>query len=150
MGHVNEILWWPDGAALPYTGGVAASNSFVSQWADKRSAPWFSISVVLRGTGTIAGTLSLETSNAIEGGAAGQTGGGGGYGQPAPGISGTKANPDDYASLGVSTAVAAQGKFQLMPSIPVGARWVRVRYTATTSAAGQTASVYWNGIFSST
>lgn len=147
--HANDRLWWPDGAALPYTAGTAASNSFVSQWADKRSAPYFSLSVVIRGTGTIAGTLSLETSNAIEGGAPGQSGGGGGYGQPAPGISGTAGNPDDYSSLGITAAVAAAGSFQFVPDIPVGARWVRVRYTATTSAAGMSASVYWNGIFSS-
>ena len=142
--HANDFLLVPDGKKL-----TTANNSFVSNWADKRSAPYFSISVVIRGTGTIAGTITFETSNAIEGGAAGQSGGGGGYGQPSPGISGTAGNPDDFSSVGVTIAVTAAGTFQWLPTIPIGARWVRARYTATTSAAGMTASVYWNGIFSS-
>jgi hypothetical protein len=141
----NQVLLSPDPKPL-----TTANNSFVSQWFDKRSAPFVSLSVVIRGTGTIAGAITFETSNAIDGGLPGQPGGGGGYGQPAPGASGTTGNPDDYVTFpSVSLAVAAQGSFQWNPEFPVGARWVRARYTATTSAAGQTASVYANAAFSS-
>lgn len=142
--HANDRLLWPDPKTL-----TTANNSFVTQWADKRSAPYIGVSVVIRGAGTIAGTLILEASNAIEGGAPGQSGGGGGYGQPAPGFSGTAGQPDDTLSTGFTIPVAAAGVFQFQPNIPLGHRWVRVRYTATSSAAGMTASVYWNGVFSS-
>jgi hypothetical protein len=65
-------------------------------------------------------------------------------------VSGTAANPDDLVTFpGVSIAVAAQGAYQWNPEFPIGARWVRAVYTATTSAAGQTASVYANAAFSS-
>ena len=134
----NLILLVPDGLAL-----TAGNNSFTSNWADKRSAPYFGISVVIRGTGTIAGAITFQASNAIE-----QTGGT--YGAPNPGISGTAGNPDDLITIaGVSLTVSAQGAFQWDPTVPYGFRWVRAVYTATTSAAGQTASVYYNGAFSS-
>lgn len=143
----NIPLIVPDGLTL-----ASGDNSFVSNWADKRSAPYFGVSVVLRGTGTIAGSLTIETSNALEGGQPGQIGGGGGYGQPAPGLSGTAANPDDALTYpGSATAVSqsATTPYQWSNTTPIGARWVRVRYTAETSSSGITASCYFNGVFSS-
>jgi hypothetical protein len=143
--HSNLPLTVPDNVVLP-----SANNSFTSSWADKRSAPYFGISIVIRGTGTIAGTIHFQFSNAIEGGAPGQSGGGGGYGQPAPGVSGTAGNPDDATTYaGWDIAVASAGVYQLTPTYPTGHRWVRVKYVASSSAAGMTASVYFNGTFSS-
>lgn len=139
--NTNVLLLVPDNAAL-----TAANNSFKSNWVDKRSIAFFGVSVVIRGTGTIAGAITFQTSNALDGGQPGQLGGGGMGGIPAPGATGTAGNPDDAVTVpGVSLAVAAQGAYQWIPEFPIGSRWVRVVYTATTSAAGQSASVYFNG-----
>ena len=145
---MNEYLELisPDGAAL-----ATANNSFISNWADKRSCPYIGISVVIRGTGTITGTLTLETSNILERK-------GGTYGGPDAGISGTTVanglatpnnttNPDDLLTYGGSVAVSQSvtTTYHFEPTVPMGAHWVRVRYVASLSTAGETVSIYFNG-----
>lgn len=150
MANSNIKLLSPDGVTLP-----TVSNSFKSLWADKRSAPYFSISVVLRGSNVIGGTLSIWVSNSVE--TLGAS-----YGGPDPGISGslavggalvTPVVPDDAFELGSgvcpSQTITQVGSYTFIPLIPIGTRWVQVQYAATTSAAATTASVYFNGIFSS-
>lgn len=143
----QDKLISPDGAAL-----ATANNSFISNWVDKRSCPYLGISVVIRGTGTITGTLTLETSNAVERQ-------GGTYGGPDQGISGAvvpnglatpnnTTNPDDFHTYGGSIAVnqSATTAYAFEPTVPIGSHWIRVRYVATLSTAGETVSIYWNGI----
>ena len=133
--YINTLLLAPDNTTL-----TTANNSFVSNWADKRSCPYFSISVVLRGTNNTQGTLTIETSNAIE-----QSGGT--YGKPQPNPITGSGDPDDVLQLGGSQAVnqTKTTSYQFNPGVPVAARWVRVRYVASSSVAGITASVYFNG-----
>ena len=130
----------PDNLAL-----AAGNNSFVSNWADKRSIPFPTISVVLRGTNNTQGTLTLEVSNVPEKG-------GGTYGFPSPNpISGT-GDPDDVTTFGGSIAVnqTKTTAYLFAPTVPVGCRWIRVRYVASASVAGITASAYFSGAMSST
>jgi hypothetical protein len=48
--------------------------------------------------------------------------------------------------VGVAVNQTATTAYQLGTTVPCGAHWVRLRYTATTSSSGLTASVYWNGV----
>jgi hypothetical protein len=135
----NLRLLEPDPVTL-----TTSDNSFVSNWADKRSCPHFGISVVLRGSVSIAGTLTLQGSNIIERA--------GGITTPDPGASGTLAapvTPDDLFAIGGTIAVAGPGSYVFLPAVPIGCRWVRVKYAASASQAANTASVYFNGVFSS-
>jgi hypothetical protein len=108
---------------------TSPNNSFVTGWADKRSATTVGISVLFYG-GTPTGTLTVETSDAPD--QAGTFG--------VPNNSG-----DDAATLsGSSISVAASaGPFQWQIS-GLPARWVRVRYTSSQSTANLSANVYYN------
>ena len=140
MSSTTFPLLAPDNLPL-----AAGNNSFASNWADKRSVPFPSISVVLRGTNNTQGTLTLEVSNVPE--APGKT-----YGIPSPSpVTGT-GDPDDVTTYGGSIAVnqTKTTAYLFAPTVPVGCRWIRVRYTASASVAGITASVYFHGALSST
>jgi hypothetical protein len=135
----NLRLLEPDPVTL-----TTANNSFVSNWADKRSCPHIGLSVVLRGSGSMAGNLYLEGSNIIERAGAIST--------PDPGFSGTltaPVTPDDLFTISGPVVVAGAGVYTFLPTVPIGCRWVRIKYTASASQAGNTASVYFNGVFSS-
>ena len=140
MSSTTTLLLAPDNLAL-----TAGNNSFVSNWADKRSIPFPAISVVLRGTNNTQGTLTLEVSCVPE--KQGAT-----YGLPSPSPVAGTGDPDDVTTYGGSIAVnqTKTTAYLFAPTVPVGARWIRVRYTATASVAGITASVYFHGALSST
>jgi hypothetical protein len=109
---------------------VSPNHSFVTAWADKRSAITAGLSVLFYG-GTPTGTLTVEVSNAPD-----HSGGSPGYPQ----------NQGDDALLlaGSSQAVTASaGPFQWqLTALP--ARWVRVRYVSAQTTAGVSANAYFN------
>ena len=119
--------WSPSkGAPLP----TSPNNSFVTAWADKRSAITCGLSVLFYG-GTPTGTLTVEVSNAPD-----NPGGSPGY----------PANKGDDALLlagSSQTVTASAGPFQWqLASLP--ARWIRVRFASSQTTAGLTANVYLN------
>ena len=135
----TEYLLSPDAKAL-----TAGNNSFTSNWANKRSCPYFHITVVLYGTGNTQGTLSLQGSNAPE--AAGNS-----WGMPMPNPLVGSGDPADVFTIGGTQAVnqTSTTVYQFTLNAPLGCAWVRVKYAATNSVAGINASVYFNGCFSS-
>jgi hypothetical protein len=131
MANTSEFLFQPAGFQAKTGGAVPTSpnNSFVTAWADKRSAIAVGLSVLFYG-GTPTGTLTVEVSNAPE-----QAGS---FGYP-------QNQGDDAQTLAGSsqTVTASAGPFQWqLSNLP--ARWVRVRYTSSQTTAGLTANVYMN------
>jgi hypothetical protein len=113
----------------------ASSNSFVTQWLDLHSSPFYSISVVFS-SASVTGTLTLECSNDREGvftdgtvypKSAQFTG--------AYGV-GPLGDPIDLITVpSSSTAVAAAGPFLFNSATLAGYRWVRAKYVASGSVA---------------
>jgi hypothetical protein len=131
MANTSLFLYQPSGSQNA-TGGpmpTSPNNSFVSRWADKRSATTCGLSVIFYG-GTPSGTLTLETSNAPDtSGQPGQPQNGGDDAETMPGSS--------------QTVTSSAGPFQWQVS-GLAARWVRVRYTSSETTANLFANVYFN------
>lgn len=120
---------------------LASANSFVSNWADKRSAPNFGISVVFYNTGAAPdGYAWIETSNA-------PTAPGTNFGMPANGGDDAQEYPGSQLSIVLQPLNGLYGaQWQISNN---GAHYVRVRYTANTNKSGLSVNVYYNGSFSS-
>jgi hypothetical protein len=112
---------------------VEGSNSFVSNWCDKRSSTTFGCSVVFYGALAADGYCTLEVSNAPM--QSGQS-----YGQPANGA-------DDRTTLASSQTTATlntlTGNYQVTWFIyDCPAHFFRVRYTETSQVSGLSVNVY--------
>lgn len=127
MASSTEFLTSP--SPKPLTDGY---NSFVSNWVDKRSATCIGISIVFTG-GVPVGSAQLETSNAPS--------------QVGTAYQYPNNNGDDAATVpGSSQAIVLNTLtdnygYQWQVS-NLAARWVRVRYTASSEVAGLLVNVY--------
>lgn len=120
---------------------VNGSNSFVSNWCDKRSSTAFGISVVFYGATGVDGYCTLEVSNAPV-----QTGSGV-YGQPNNG-------GDDVTTLASSQTNTALNPLTGLYTVTwqivnCPAHFVRVRYTASSQVSGLSVNVYCNSPYES-
>ena len=120
MAGMNE-LFLPDGYVCS---DIHGSNSFVSEWVDKRSCPVVGISVVFSNSDGYSptGTLIVQTSNALQQ-----------YGSVLSGAA--KLNTSDAATFsGSSTSITAVGITKFSISTPD--RLIRVKYTSSLDVAG--------------
>lgn len=119
----------------------SSANGFISNWADKRSAPNFGISIVFYGANAPDGYAWIETSNAP------MQSGSGVYGQPNNGGDDATEYPSSQQTIVLNALTGLYGcQWQVQDC---GAHYVRVRYTSQGNVSGLSVNVYFNGVFSS-